>query len=432
MKRTAVASIATSLLASASLLSATSLLSTGAPVSAKSPVTLHVLYMNQAGYTPAVVSKIVQQFNASHPGIHAVVTFLPYPEMHDAITTSAAAPQATYNVVLSDLIWTAEFAARGYTIPLNHYLGNLPNTNAIPKAIWNGFIIDGKIMAMPFLANFQNFYYNKAILAKAGFTSPPRTMNEWLHQMEVIKAKHILQYPYEDSWLQAEGLTCDYVRTAAEFGGSLFVNGKPAMNRGGALKALEWMHMLYAKGLVAPASLEADEPHAAQAFTSGQVAYNTNWTFVTGLMNSPKTSSIVGDGVVAPFPTWNGQGSASVSGYQGLAITANTPPSLRPAAWKFIQFATSPKIIAQHLHSEWPIWTSIANSPQEKAILGAQNVKVYEENLNHVENRPMVANYLQVSAIIQKYVHEAIAGQIPVVQAANDMVQQINALPKIP
>jgi ABC-type glycerol-3-phosphate transport system substrate-binding protein len=99
MKRTAVASIATSLLASASLLSATSLLSTGAPVSAKSPVTLHVLYMNQAGYTPAVVSKIVQQFNASHPGIHAVVTFLPYPEMHDAITTSAAAPQATYNVV---------------------------------------------------------------------------------------------------------------------------------------------------------------------------------------------------------------------------------------------------------------------------------------------------------------------------------------------
>ncbi|MCL6595282.1 MAG: extracellular solute-binding protein [Firmicutes bacterium] len=399
---------------------------------AKAPVTLKVLYMNQAGYTPAVVSKIVAQFNASHPGIHAVVTFLPYPEMHDAITTSAAAPTATYNVVLSDLIWTAEFAARGYTIPLNKYLNKLANSGAIPPAIWNGFKYDGKIMAMPFLANFQNFYYNKAILAKAGFTSPPRTMAQWLHQMEVIKAKGIVKYPYEDSWLQAEGLTCDYVRTAAEFGGTLFVDGKPAMNRGPALQALEWMHMLYAKGLAAPASLEADEPHAAAAFTSGQVAFNTNWTFVTGLMDSKATSSIVGDGVVAPFPTYNGQGSGSVSGYQGLAITANTPPSLRPAAWTFIQYATSPAIIGQHLQSEWPIWRSLANSPQEKAILGARNVAVYEDNLAHVQNRPIVPNYLQVSAIIQKYVHMAIAGQMPVKQAADAMVQQIEALPAIP
>lgn len=401
-------------------------------VQAKAPMTLKVLYMNQAGYTPAVVGKIITQFNRSHPGIHAVATYLPYPEMHDAITTSAAAPTANYNVVLSDLIWTAEFAARGYTIPLNKYLNPLANAGTIPPAIWNGFKYDGKIMAMPFLANFQNFYYNKAILAKAGFTSPPRTMAEWLHQMEVIKAKGILQYPYEDSWLQAEGLTCDYVRTAAEFGGTLFVNGKPAMNRGPALKALEFMHELYAKGLAAPASLEADEPHAAAAFTSGQVAFNTNWTFVTGLMNSKATSSIVGDGVVAPFPTYNGQGSGSVSGYQGLAITANTPASLRAAAWTFIRYATSPAIIGQHLQSEWPIWRSLANSNQEKQILGARNVSVYEDNLAHVRNRPIVPNYLQVSAIVQKYVHMAIAGQMPVAQAANTMVQQINALPAIP
>lgn len=396
------------------------------------PVTLRVLYMNQAGYTPAVVGKIVDQFNASHPGIHVVATYLPYNNMHDAITTSAAAPKATYNVVLSDLIWTAEFADRGYTIPLNPYLGKLASSNAIPAAVWDGFKINGKIMAMPFLVNFQNFYYNKAILKKAGFNSAPRTIAQWVHQMEVIKAKKILKYPFEDSWSAAEGLTCDYVRFAQMYGGPIFVNGKPVMNRGAGLKAIELMRMLYAKGLASPESLQADDTQRGTVFNAGQTAFDMDWTSETGLMNNRSSSSIVGQAAVGPFPTASGKGSASVSGYQGLAITANTPVSLRKDAWTFIQFATAKNIIAQHLQSQWPIWTSLANSAKERSILGAHNVKVYEENLAAVQNRPMVANYLQVSAIIQQYLREAISGQLPVKKAADEMVSQINALPKIP
>jgi multiple sugar transport system substrate-binding protein len=353
--------------------------------------------------------------------------------MHSAILTSSAAPTAQYDVVLSDLIWTGEFAGKGYTIPLNTYVNkDIPNPQDIPQSIWGGFTVKGNIMAMPFLANFQNFYYNKKMLAEAGFTTGPRTMSEWLHQMQVLKAKHIVQYPYEDSWTQAEGLVCDYVRTAGEFGnGNLFnAQGQPVMNQGPALKALNWMHELYVDGLVNPNSLTADEPTAADAFASGQVAYNTNWTFVTGIMNTKSTSKIVGDGVVAPFPVSQGTnqstGSASISGFQGLAIPANTPQDLRSWAWKWIQFATSPEIQAQHLQSQWPVWSTVANSPQEAKINPAY--KVYETNLNAVYNRPTISNYLSVSSIIQQYTHEAIAGTVPVQQAADQMVKQIEAL----
>lgn len=396
-------------------------------------VVLKVLYMNQAGYTTTVLRQMGKEFQKKYPNVTIQFTFLPYPQMHSAVLTSAAAPTAQYDVVLSDLIWTGEFASRGYTIPLNSYIAQYEkNSKQIPQSVWNGFKVGTKIMAMPFLANFQNFYYNKNLLKKAGFSAPPKTMTEWLHQMQVLKAKHIVQYPYEDSWMQAEGLVCDYVRTAGEFGnGNLFnAKGQPIMNQGPALKALQWMRQLYADGLANPNSLTADEPTAANAFASGQVAFNTNWTFLTGIMDTPSQSKVVGQGVVSTFPVAPGTNkathSADISGFQGLAIAANTPASLRPWAWKWIQFATSPVVQAQHLQSQWPVWSQIASSAKEKKL--NKWASVYQENLNSVYNRPVIANYLQVSSIIQQYVHEAIAGTIPVKQAADEMVQQINQL----
>ncbi len=397
------------------------------------PIVLKVLYMNQAGYSTSVLEKMGKQFSVKYPNVKIEFTFLPYPQMHSAILTSSAAPQAQYDVILSDLIWTSEFAQKGYTIPLNSYISkNIKNAKEIPQSVWNGFDIKGKVMAMPFLANFQNFYYNKKMLKEAGFTSGPKTMTQWLNQMKVLKAKHIVQFPYEDSWMQAEGLVCDYVRTAGEFGnGNLFNSkGQPIMNQGPALKALEWMHMLYQDGLVNPNSLTADEPTAANAFASGQAAFNTNWTFVTGIMDTKSQSKIVGQGVVTTFPVVPGTNkstlTASISGFQGLAIPANTPASLRGWAWKWIQFATSPAVQAQHLNSQWPVWSTVANSKAEQTI--NPWYQVYKKNLNGVYNRPMVANYSAVSSIIQQYVHSAIEGTIPVQTAANDMVQQINGL----
>lgn len=397
-------------------------------------VTLNVLYMNQAGYTAQILQKMGQAFDAKYAAdhIHVHFTFLPYAQMHNTIVTAAAAPTAQYDVVLSDLIWTAQFAQKGYTLPLNNDISKyITNAQEIPTAIWNGFKIKGKVMAMPFLANFQNFYYNKKMLKKAGFSGPPTTMTQWVHQMQVLKQKGIVQYPYEQGWRQGEGFTCDYVAMAGEFGANLFnKQGQPTMNQGGALQALRFMRMLYKDGLINPASLAAGSTTAANTFIAGQSAFTTNWTNVTGMMNSPTESKIVGAGAVGTFPIQPGTnattGTASVSGFQGLAIPANVPPAMRGWAWKWIQFATSPQIQAQHLHSQWPVWTSVANSSQERQLNPAY--AVYEKNLAGVYNRPKVANYLQVSAIIQQYAHQAIAGTLPVQTAANDMVKQIKAL----
>ncbi len=390
------------------------------------PVTLNALYMNQAGYSDKVLLDMADKFHKANPNIKINFTFVKYDELHDKIVTSAAASTATYDVILLDLIWTAEFAHKGYVIPLDDKITQQMRDDIAP-AIFDAFVYKDKTWAFPFLANFQCFFYNIDQLKQAGFSSPPATLEEWYNQMVALKKKGIVTYPYIDSWNQKEGLTCDYVRTTAQFGGDLFdKDGNPIMDRGAGLKALQFMRKLVDEGLADPASMNTDEPGAMNAFVSGAVTFNTNWTFVRGNMLNPKVSKIVKSARVGLIPPAKGVSApaGSVSGFQGLAIMANSKN--KDAAWKWIQFATSPEIQGQHLESEFPVWTSLQDSAEEKRI--NPDAGFYATNLANVHHRPKVPNYPQVSTIIMEDVHRCLLGEMSPEQATKDMVTRIKAL----
>lgn len=384
--------------------------------------------MNQAGYSDKALEQMAQDFEKENGGkVQVKFTFVKYDELHDKIVASAAASTATYDVVLLDLIWTSEFGDKGYVEALDPNLADIKKDDIAP-AVWKAFTYQGKIWAFPFLANFQNFFYNKDQLAKAGFNAPPKTMDEWVAQMEALKAKGIVQYPYTDSWRQAEGLVCDYVRTAGEFGGSLFDDkGQPVMDQGAGLQALKFMRMLVDKGLANPNALNSDEPTAKDAFISGQAAFNTNWTFVYGQMNDASVSKVKGAAEIGTMPVAGGVNlpSASVSGFQGLAIMANS--AHKKEAWQWIKYATSPAVQAKHLE-EMPVWTSVQKSPEAKKVNPA--IDIMAINLANVFNRPQVPDYQQVSAVIQEEVHKTLLKQETPEQAAKNMVDRIKKLGK--
>jgi multiple sugar transport system substrate-binding protein len=397
------------------------------PTGAVSLLSLNALYMNQAGYSDTVLKDIAARYKEStgkDVGIN--YTFVKYDELHDKIVTSAAAANATYDVILLDLIWTAEFASKGYVIPLDDRLPAEASSDIEP-AILSAFVYDGKTWAFPFLANFQCFFYNADHLDQGGFNTPPATLEEWYDQMVALKAAGIVTYPYIDSWNQKEGLVCDYVRTTAQYGGDLFdESGQPAMNSGAGLDALRFMRQCIDDELADPASTNTDEPGAMNAFVSGVVSFNTNWTFVRGNMLDPNISQVVDVARVGLLPPAesNVAPAGSVSGFQGLAVMANSQNVEQ--AWDFVQFATSPAIQAEHVESEFPVWTSVQKSEELKAI--NSDADTYAVNLANVHHRPRVPNYQQVSAIIQEELHKCLLQQTEPEDAADLMVERISAL----
>jgi multiple sugar transport system substrate-binding protein len=390
-------------------------------------VTMNALYMNQAGYSDTVLLDIADRYTKqSGTPVKLNYTFVKYDELHDKIVTSAAAATATFDVILLDLIWTSEFGAKGYVIPLDDRIA-AEMKNDIAPAIFSAFVYNGKTWAFPFLANFQCFFYNADQLDKAGYAAAPATLEEWYQQMVDLKSKGVVTYPYTDSWNQKEGLVCDYVRTAAQYNGDLFdESGKPIMDQGAGLQALQFMRRCIDEGLADPAATNTDEPGAMNAFVSGAVTFNTNWTFVRGNMLDPEVSQIVEHARVGLIPSAQGSPNpaGSVSGFQGLAVMAN---SKNPdTAWDFIKFATSPQIQGEHLESEFPVWTSVQKS--EEILKINSDAPAYATNLANVRHRPRVPNYQQVSAIIQEEVHNCLLTLASPEDATGNMVKRISAL----
>jgi len=390
-------------------------------------VTLNALYMNQAGYSEKVLKDIAARYaKASATPVDISFTFVKYDELHDKIVTSAAATTATFDVILLDLIWTAEFGKKGYVIPLDDRITPEIKSDITP-AIFSAFVYNKQTWAFPFLANFQCFFYNADHLDKAGFSAAPKTLEEWYDQMVALKSKNIVKFPYIDSWNQKEGLVCDYVRTTGQCGGDLFdADGKPAMDTGAGLQALQFMRQLIDDGLADPAATNTDEPGAMNAFVSGAVSFNTNWTFVRGNMLDPKLSKISASartGLLPPSKD-NPAPTGSVSGFQGLAVMANSKNVAQ--SWDFIKFATDPTIQSENLQSEFPVWTSVQQSSQAKKI--NPDADLYATTLANVHHRPRVANYQQVSAIIQEEVHNCLLKQTKPEEATSNMVSRVSAL----
>ncbi len=241
-------------------------------------VTLNNLFQQQAGYSASDLEGMTKSFEAQYPNIKVNNTLVAYEALHDKIV--AAAPAGTYDVVLGDCIWPAEFGSKGIVQDLTSKVQALPISQIFPGAIQMA-LYQGKYFGMPWILDTKYLYANTAMLAKAGkSTSDLTTLTGMVSTLEALKTHGVLKYPYMGSWKQAECVVCDYATLVGAFGGKfLDSSGSPAFNTGGGVEALEFMKMLLDKGLANPSSTTSAEEEVLKAFAAEQVAVNWNWTF---------------------------------------------------------------------------------------------------------------------------------------------------------
>jgi multiple sugar transport system substrate-binding protein len=391
-------------------------------------VRLNVIYMAQAGYQPEQFQQMTREFTARY-GVEVAANIVRYDEEYQKIVTSATSAVATYDVVLVDLIWVAEFAEKNYLVPLGKPLLSQLDLDVSPT-IRRAFEYKGRVWAMPFLANIHFLFCNTDMLRRAGFSGPPQTIEEMEAQMRAIKSAGITKYPFIASWNQKEGLVCEYVWLVGAYGGDLFgPDGAVLFNRGPGVQALETMVRWVRDGLVNPLSLTADELLVKDVFIDGKAAFAPNWTFLDSIMNDPSVSKAAGQSSIALLPvaaavrSQTGQISSSVSGFQGLAVMAN---SLRKQeAWQYIEFMTSPDVQKRFIQ-EVPIWSSLQASPELRQHDPSLALKA--EQMKWLHHRPKLPRYHEISSILQRFIHGALEGNISPQQALDTAAERIRPL----
>ena len=392
------------------------------------PVTIHILTQDQAGMKPAEIDQIARDFEALNPDIKVVMEYVGYDAIHDKVVTGMAANPPAYDASMIDVIWPDEFIKNGYLLDVTSRITPEMKSGIFP-ASWNGVTRNGKVYGMPWLMDNKYFIYNKDMLSKAGFTTPPTTWEELVVQAQAIKDKGLSEFPITWSWNQKEGVVCDFTFLLFGNGGAfLDASGKPVFNNDKGVQVLTWMKKTIDDGLTNPSAISSDEMAVETDFLAGKSAFATNWLFQYADSNKADMSQIVGQAAFAPMPVFEpakaaGIKSATVDGSSSFAIMATTP--YPDQVWKFLTYLTSNEIQTKFSAEMLPIWQTDYEGDALNNLLAATpsnavTVPAFLGQFPYANERPTVPYYNEASAALQLAIQEALTGLKTPQQALDD------------
>ncbi len=167
-------------------------------------------------------------------------------DLHSSIALDATNPKGTYDFVMADASWMAEFANAGVLADLGA-LGYSFDEDIIP-ATTAACVFDGKTYLAPYYGNVTVLMYNKALVEAAGYK--PEDIKNLDDMMKICKAaqdagKKGFIYRGDTN----NNLTVDFLSILASFGGWVVdENQKPTVNTPEFKEAVEFYLDLIATG----------------------------------------------------------------------------------------------------------------------------------------------------------------------------------------
>ena len=156
------------------------MIATAMPALADTDLKIYISSQHQ----PDVWRQVLDQYQAKNPGVTVEIETGGNTSEAQAqyLNTVMSAKDSTLDVLILDVIRPAQFAAAGWTVPIEGQ-----DMAAYLPAYAEANTIDGKVVALPAFADAQFLYYRKDLLDKYGIT-PPTTWAELTAAVEKIKA----------------------------------------------------------------------------------------------------------------------------------------------------------------------------------------------------------------------------------------------------
>lgn len=359
------------------------------------------------------IAQLVDAYNASQDKVHVTYRELPPPsastEVHQALVQQLARRNGAPDVFTQDIIWIAEFAAAGWSLPLDEHV-DASEIGAYFPGLVAGCKWQGKLVALPWFVDSGMLYYRRDLLEAAG-AKVPETWPELVETAKTITGAGQAKLGFLWQGKQAEVLVCDLVSFTGSNGGAILdADGKTVrIADPAAVEAVQFMHDTIATHKISPPDLLSwDEEPSRRPFTAGQAVFLRNWSYVYGIAQDASESSVVGKVGVAPLPHFPGKSSAaSLGGYQ---YGVNASSKHKEAALDFVRWMSSPE-------TQLRFALQLGLAPTRQAVFDHPDLAKAQPFMAQLKPvflgatpRPVTPKYPQVSLVLQSEVSKALAG----------------------
>jgi len=400
-------------------------------------VTVKVLAMQQAGYTPDEMDEIAARFTEENPDANIEVSYLSYDELYDKLVTSMSGAKPAYDVFLVDDIWYAQYASAGWLLDVTDRIPAEVH-DSIFDAAWDITTVDGQIYGMPWMLDQEIFFYNTELLEAAGYDAPPTTWEEMEEMGLKMKEMDLVEYPIIWSWAQAEASITDFVALLYGNGGEFFdENNQPTFNNERGVQVMTWMVDSIEKGVTNPSSIASVEEDVRSVFSQGKAAFAMNWSYMYELAQfNEEESQITGKVGLALMPVFeqgkdDGIVSSTIDGSMGFSVAANSDHT--ELAWKYLEFLTSEPIQMEFSAHLPPAWKTAYEGDNLQKLLSENEsnevlVPVFSEQFKYSHVRPKLPYYTEASTTIQLALQEALGGSKTPEEALNDAATAVQEM----
>lgn len=386
--------------------------------SAGEAVTLQVIVDADAMGIMEPATQILEE----NTGIKSEIITQSYDQTYNKIMTSVMGG-APIDVIICDSPWTAEFASKGILLCIDDYISDELKNDFFP-AYLDQVSYEGKLYAMPQTAQAKWLYYNKDMLAEAGYDNPPATWDELFEMGDKMVEMGLCKYTIAWAAVQAEGLVCDWLVVTEASGSHLRDDaGNWTFNNEDTARGLSLIVDSIADGRADPGSINYTDREVLNPFMAGDIPFVLNWSFAYAMAKDPETSQITDSVAVGLVPS-NKEGvtsaTATGSGGYGIAATSEHPDE----AYQLLETVNSKEciMITGETGSNPPPIMSIYEDEDFKEKY-PMFVDFYPQ-LQYGVARPALTGYSEWSNKMQLGLHEAMIGAKDVETVLNELAEQ--------
>ncbi len=361
---------------------------------------------------------LLDEWNRKHPD--EPVTLLELPESADdqrtLIIQNFQAKSSRYDVVKADVIWTAEFAARGWIQPLDE---KRFTSSRILETAADTARYEGKLFGAPYTTNAGMLYYRSDLVK-----TPPATWAELVTLCHAVAAQKGISC-YAGQFAQYEGLTVNVSEAVYSAGGRFVEDGgrTVAVDSPQARRGLQFLVDGFAQGWIPKEAITYKEEESRRAFQQGRLLFLRNWSYVYNLANTEgPDSTIAGKFKVALLPGPDGPGTPTLGG-SNLMLSRFSRHKVSARDWmEFMQSEETQRRLLTDL-SQSPV----ARSVYEEADLQKRipYLAMLKESILKAKKRPETVSYNATSMAIQTNAYAALQGRKRVDQAITDMADAL-------
>jgi multiple sugar transport system substrate-binding protein len=310
--------------------------------------TVHILMENVPD--TRYVQDLLPEFKAQ-TGIDVEIEAISYIDMHSKLVPQLSSPEGSYDAIVVDFYWVAEFTQAGWLMPLDDLIkkDNIDTSVYLPSLMNLVGQVNGTTYMLPF------YNYSMGVIYRKDLLNDPK-------EQAAFKAKYGIDLKIPATWdeykKQVEFFTRD-----TDGDGKVDFYGTVNQGQRGDCISMQWSNYLYANGgqyhdanwkatFDGEAGVKAVEdfkddiakhgPTGAESFcfdeSSNVFGQGKAYSFVTfnillAGFDDPKSSQVVGKAGIAANP------GGGLNGGWGWAIPNSSPD--KEAAWTFIKWIES-------------------------------------------------------------------------------------------